>query len=862
MSEQLVLENKRYSEEDAPKPTTVDYLKRIFCCIPLPQKEDPFFKVEKEGDDEAVFGNTRNLIYIFMFYLQQTSLTVVDGVQYPETWENLVAWLKDVFYPQFEVNFNADELSLILTFVYGIPLFLYFWLYISAGGFISWTQSPYIFSWNILVVSMLLTVGSIVLFALDLGSVGGPLTVVTGYTYLANFLLTFRKIYINKVYVPEKMLFRYTEFTARISYRTAEVPFIQFLLSLFFTPIASAWLNHSLASSDSSISIPFGIAGGVILILYFVYYFVLFKVAKHYNSSYFLYIGISVATLAPGTFIDVFRGYTEKFAFFPLIFLAEKLMLLVSDIFLGDITINGFPVSGLTSLLVLLISFFAIYFVLPYEDKLLSRVDGLTRLSNLLLIATALSFTESAQEDTEQAADIVMLVVSTITLLFWIFVFRKIIFSIEGWVQYFPLFVIARNIKQLYLGFQFSQTWKRVSTLKEAQEILDGRSGVGVTAFEWKRMTNNQQLISLCCKRKQPSPVDLEQGDPIVFELETWEDNKALQRLRRIGLLSVQVKSFSLTHTKVNSIGLRALSEAKVLGTYTGLETIKMIGVGLSGEAGEIFMNILLDEEVKVPKLDFFGALVEENACEVLSKYIATNQGLESLNMGFNPTMGKGSLSVLESLLDSTANMKEILFHNSALDDIHGDILLELFKTVNSLEVFQVEKNKFSEEMVNRFFETVRTVDKGHSVTVNFSQNSGRDPGVQALYFVNEALYSAQQNQNLNFKKIADLGFFYKEMKEFEFKESFSKENCFVTENGKLIGFSEYLWKVANEGVVSCVAAAISILNKREKEEVKNFIKDQSPQGLNFAAADILTLCQDKGNYRVPETTSVIEKLY
>eukprot|EP00924_Labyrinthula_sp_SR-Ha-C_P007228 snap_masked-scaffold_8-processed-gene-12.46-mRNA-1 protein AED:1.00 eAED:1.00 QI:0/0/0/0/1/1/2/0/407 len=281
------------------------------------------------------------------------------------------------------------------------------------------------------------------------------------------------------------------------------------LLGIFsfnlITPLASIILSLLLDNKNLVFKIIFSASGLILLVSVLYYYWKIGQEVSFLDSE-----------AGPQNIAEVygknFQAYNKDFRWVLLLTFVEKIILaIINRVFTSEDELIG----GWVSLGILSLSFFFLYYFLPYNTKQLNQIDILTRFSNIIILSIGIIFTKE-NSFSENLANIFLFTISGITLFYWIFTFRKTIFSPQDCLKYFPLFICIHFLYGGINKFLAKKTWKNIKTLDEANKFLQNRKKKGISKYEWSVFSLDQKVLFLC--------TDFEVNQIQENDVETTED--------------------------------------------------------------------------------------------------------------------------------------------------------------------------------------------------------------------------------------------------------------------------------------------------------------------------------------------------
>eukprot|EP00924_Labyrinthula_sp_SR-Ha-C_P000781 snap_masked-scaffold_7-processed-gene-3.49-mRNA-1 protein AED:1.00 eAED:1.00 QI:0/0/0/0/1/1/3/0/343 len=301
--------------------TPAELARRIFCCV------DPQYSSNKYDEPEqqksAVIENTYVVFLMFVFYLQQVALIVVDGVKYPQQWEKAAAWLKDIFLPNINFDFTIEDSIAVTSAIFLIPVFIHFFVIIVSkeANLLrdnEANETPRIFFSKIvyLLAGVFGTI-SLVLYLVQ-SDFWKVFAVLFCYMLLSDLLQRVRNLYKEKIFIPEKLLKGALLSNAREEYYYVEQQ-VYIILSLgSLTPVVAITINILVESISITIYLLF-------------FYIMVYRSSLHFEDELMNYVGIQGDDPPIEAFQTSLETYRDGFKWMQILFLAEKMALTVSN---------------------------------------------------------------------------------------------------------------------------------------------------------------------------------------------------------------------------------------------------------------------------------------------------------------------------------------------------------------------------------------------------------------------------------------------------------------------------------------------------------------------------------------------------
>eukprot|EP00924_Labyrinthula_sp_SR-Ha-C_P003546 snap_masked-scaffold_53-processed-gene-0.24-mRNA-1 protein AED:1.00 eAED:1.00 QI:0/0/0/0/1/1/2/0/849 len=820
---------------------------RLFLCI----RRKDFLQGREDNAERktAAMDFLQVLVMMFVFYLQQVSLIILNGINYPQQWLNSVSWLRNVLVPEINFNLGLQDGVAVFTAVFLFPIFIHLLIFVaceSAKLRENTTEAnpkPRIFySYKTIFFSLIFLITAVPLSILDVE-----------YWKLC---LRFRHYYKENIWIAEKVANGSFPRFARYSFWNFEIQVYSVLSASSLTPVVSITTNLITDNDNLVITAVFSVVGFSIVLFLIIFYFIVFKSLRKGEKN-LKYIGLVGKYPPVSGFYKNLEGYQEQFKWLQILFLAEKIALTTSskvfNVEEDGINLNG----GLSSLAIILFVYFILYVRLPYVNQELNQIDIFTRLSNVILLSTALLFTRHKMFS-EDLANIIMFSVSTITLLYWIYVFREIVFSFQAWLDYFPLFVLFRALKKKKRTFEIKRMWQNVNTVEKATVILEKRAEKNVFRDEWEEFDGDKKLLVLCAERNEAfiDSQNLEEAQDIKFILRYLESEVFFETVLRTGFSKkLKIVELNLGFGGITSKGMSYILESNLFEKLPYLNYFEFSGSSISPLAAKNLFQAMLEGNCKAKRIHFSENNFSGKNFDVLCDYLSQNMSLEYFCLQFSPNIEpEANNLLLESLC--LKNFITFEFTEVGLTGKNLTSLIKLLENAPRLERFHVSRNKLDKDCLISLYEVFSKLRVNGKLDISVYNQQGWDEDEQNLFHLNEASTTLARNKKLEFSYLSlnsDMGK-YKAV-----NKSTKKENCFVFVDGEAVGFSEFAYDCAKDGVTGFITAALSFLSLEEKAQLKkNF-----PQGSSAKeAVSLRQLVEEKGRYRVSETLNALDLIF
>eukprot|EP00924_Labyrinthula_sp_SR-Ha-C_P009991 snap_masked-scaffold_21-processed-gene-5.62-mRNA-1 protein AED:1.00 eAED:1.00 QI:0/0/0/0/1/1/2/0/843 len=841
---QISLKAKENSENkvQSKQSSSSAVLKRVLCCVPINREKAEETETGEESKQANVQDYMQFLILVFIFYLQQVALIIIGDLNYPKQWEDSVSWLRDVLFPDVNLDLSPEDTSVVLLAIYGFPIFIHALIFVASEGDkpdytprIFFSIKTIIFSKLILLLSISLIIGGI-----NFGKVG-----FVFYAYILGFDI-FQRIrhnYIEKVWLPEKKKIGFQSNSARIKFWDFETSIYSIISASLVTPMMSITIQQGLLNKNTLLAVIFSIIGFSIVFYLLAFYYAVYK-SYPKNKKILKYVGIRSHKVPIKIFHRSLEGYQERFKWLQILFFIEKISLVLPDTVLDNQTPNGIPIGGLFSFCIILFVSILVYARLPYKNAELNRIDTLTRLSNLLLLGTALVFT-TVNNISEDLANLII----------------SIIFSLQGWLNYFPLFVFARFLIRMRRNYQIKQKWKDIDSVQKVENILRGRKNRGVSKYEWLTFTGDQKLMVLCAHRGKNKEIsDLESAVEVPVILYNLEDSPFFLDLLKHGLSeNLRITNIDLESVGISSIGVGFLFESKVFERLPWLKSLNLNTVELESTGALNLFTSLVETRCTVAEISFnFNQLTSEHF-GIFGEFLRRNDMLAKLHLSVNPEIGpKGVEIVLQSM--QAENFSCLKLINVGLDDSNARLLKKFLSEARKLEVFDLNSNQLTHRSLPEIYDKLANLPNKTEIETSLWMQSDWQQAKQVLFHLNESSTALAKNKKLNFGGNVMLIDAPPVVNFSEVVDCINKKKCFKFENGEIVDFSDFLYECAHEGINGYITAAVSTLTINEKQVLRGNLLEMRKG--KTTGESIKNIVENEGLYRVSETLEALKTIF
>eukprot|EP00924_Labyrinthula_sp_SR-Ha-C_P007216 snap_masked-scaffold_8-processed-gene-12.34-mRNA-1 protein AED:1.00 eAED:1.00 QI:0/0/0/0/1/1/4/0/751 len=577
------------------------------------------------------------------------------------------------------------------------------------------------------------------------------------------------------------------------------------------TPLASIILSLLLDNKNLVFKIIFSASGLILLVSVLYYYWKIGQEVSFLDSE-----------AGPQNIAEVygknFQAYNKDFRWVLLLTFVEKIILaIINRVFTSEDELIG----GWISLAILSLSFFFLYYFLPYNTKQLNQIDILTRFSNIIILSIGIIFTKE-NSFSENLANIFLFTISGITLFYWIFTFRKTIFSPQDCLKYFPLFICIHFLYGGINKFLAKKTWKNIKTLDEANKFLQNRKKKGISKYEWSALSADQKILFLYTyfDVNQIQEHDVETTEDVELNVaEMFSSNHFDTILAGKLCSSVKVTSLKLEAVVFTENCFSYILESNLLGRLRWLTGLYIYDIDLSQDSNKFLFLSLLKGGFRIQKLKFTSCFTSSEYFELLGEYLLTKTDLQSFSIvGSFDGSSESCNIILQSL--NPEKLNDLRLDTSTLDDSQIPLLSNFLQRASNLIHLHVKYEFSSEETLIYFYEIFSKAKNSENLDIVV-----HTIGPQSIFVVNEELYMMSINNihvsNIDSKIKEIIPEIIPETVLFNLVE---KKTWFSIPENEIIDFSRLTYKAARKGINSIVSYALSLLDLEEKEKLKQNI--------------------------------------
>eukprot|EP00924_Labyrinthula_sp_SR-Ha-C_P007260 snap_masked-scaffold_8-processed-gene-13.42-mRNA-1 protein AED:1.00 eAED:1.00 QI:0/0/0/0/1/1/4/0/908 len=658
---------------------------------------------------------------------------------------------------------------------------------------------------------------------------------------LLNFgkFFQFISYYLNNIIIPlgkERGDSTYKTFYSFFDRATRLLGILSFNL---ITPLASIILSLLLDNKNLVFKIIFSASGFILLVSVLYYYWKIGQEVK--------FLGIIEN---PRVFGEVYRKnfqpYHEDFTWVLILTLVEKIILaIINRVFTNEDELIG----GWISLGILSLSFFFLYYFLPYNTKQLNQIDILTRFSNIIVLSIGIVFTKE-NSFSENLANILLFTISGITLFYWIFAFRETIFSPQDCLKYFPLFICIQFFHGGINKFLAKKRWKNIKTLDEAKKLLQNRKKKGISKGEWSVLSADQKVLFLCTDfedyHMEGHDVETTEGVDLnvskVFSSNHFDTILAGKLCSSIKVTGLKLDSRAFTEDSFSYI-----LESNLLGRLRWLTALDIHDIDLSPNSNKLLFLSLLKGGFRIQELWFQYCFTSSEYFELLGEYLLIKTDLQSFSIfGSFDGSSESCNIILQSLSPEKLNYLEL--NTNGLDDTQIPLLSSILERASNLKTLYIKYEFSSEDTLRSFYEIFSKAKNSKELDITVETI-----GPQSIFVINEELYM-MSNKNIKVWNIeSKIREIFPEMKNLVY---FDKKKLFSLSENRITDFSKLTYKVTRKGINSIVSYALSLLDLKEKEKLKqNMVLDR--HGIS-----IIELVHRYGSNRKKETLEAMYEIF
>eukprot|EP00924_Labyrinthula_sp_SR-Ha-C_P001847 snap_masked-scaffold_30-processed-gene-0.19-mRNA-1 protein AED:1.00 eAED:1.00 QI:0/0/0/0/1/1/3/0/929 len=766
-------------------------------------------------EDEEVFGKTGSrqhvqaLLLIFLFYLQQVALIIIEGVNYPERWKDTLIWLRKVFLPDIRLDLSKADSTAIYAAFYLFIVVIHLLVYITDK-----TKETFYYSES----SQTLTY-----YRVNIGRFI--------YYYLRDVIIpTGRKLGEEIEEIVLSFFKRSTKIFAILSFN-------------LITPLASVILSLILNEERFALKITFSSTGVFILFSLLYYYW---KIGQE-KSEYYVLFG---AQETKDVYRDNFQAYKKGFKWLVIVFFIEKILLtIVNKFFISEDDLTG----GWISLAILSLIFSFLYYFVPYETQELNQIDILTRFSNIILLSIGIILTEE-DSFSEKFATIILFFFTGITLIYWIFAFRKTIFSPQDCFEYFPLFVFFRFLYGGVQRFIARRRWKNVKTFDEAKNLLANRKKSGITKYEWSVFFADQKILFLCLDNDSQNISEnyLDPSEDLDLIFSSIHTSEYFDRILAGEICSsLKIVSLELNSSGLTEYAFSYILESNLFNRLLWLTILEVHDCKLSPISNKNLFLSLLNGGFRLQSLRLGDIFCSSDHFDILGDYLSKTLELQNFHLensnNFEPDSYK---IILQSL--NTEKLKYLKFHINRFGDCNISLLTDILKEANNLEYFDFEYENISKDSVIYLYAVFSSLKQTNRLNIRVLIY-----GRLTLFVLNEGLNTMSTNKNILITNV-DLEM-NKVIPGLLISDFFDKEVWFVFSENEIYDFSKTAYIAVREGINCVVSFALSLLNLEEKKQLKKNIGSQRDYRKKVSMKELI---HKYGKNRKKETLESMSEIF
>eukprot|EP00924_Labyrinthula_sp_SR-Ha-C_P007291 snap_masked-scaffold_8-processed-gene-14.30-mRNA-1 protein AED:1.00 eAED:1.00 QI:0/0/0/0/1/1/2/0/533 len=424
----------------------------------------------------------------------------------------------------------------------------------------------------------------------------------------------------------------------------------------------------------------------------------------------------------------------------------------------------------------------------------------------------------------ENLANIFLFTISGITLFYWIFAFRKTIFSPQDCLKYFPLFVCIRSFYSGGKDFLAGQRWKNIKTAKQVKQLIDSRKGKGLYQNEWSILTIDQRFFSLFVERDSDTieVTDLENGEEIKLEFSNISEHEQFNIFLRDGLCSsIKLTELFLDTPALSDECFSFILESNLFSRLKLLKSLNISKMSLSSISAQNLFSALLETGTQIEKLELGATFSPEENFDILYEYLEQNSELKTFIFVGDYDFKPESIS---PLLDSicTENLGFLSLQTYGLNDTNFSSMIDLVRKAKVLYHLDFDNKQVSIEKMIPFYDMLSEIEILDKLEVVLVFPFDRSFDFPKDFGFNEAANTISKNKNI---KILESDFFSGIISSgYIVKDFLDKRRCFLQSEEEILDFSEFVYEAAQKGLNGAVTLALSLLTLEEKEELKKNI--------------------------------------